>query len=167
MARSKPKATVVASEQQAVTVMLELAGLARDVKRIEIDAQENIDLIKENAAQELEPLQQRRKELEAALCTFATLNKAELFKGSKSRETPFGIYGWRKSTKLLTLPKIKLGDVLERLRELNIMEAIRRKEDVDKTVLAGWTDSKLESVGMRRTVNDVFYIDVKDVEEVD
>lgn len=162
MARSKPKATVVANEQQATTVMLELAGLARDIKRIEIDAQENIDLIKANAAEEVEPLQQRRKELESALCTFATLNKGKLFSQRKSLETPFGIYGWRKVTKLITISKIKLADVLERLRELGITDAIRRKEEVDRTAMADWTDSKLESVGMQRSSKDEFFIEISD-----
>lgn len=161
MARSKPKTMVVADPKQAEAAMLELAHLGRRIKAVEIDAQENIDQIKANAAAEMEPFQAGKKALEDALCTYATLNKDKLFnKGRKSRETPYGVFGWRKATKLLTLPKVVLADVLERLRELNIREAIRVKESVDKTALADWPDSRLETIGMRRVTKDEFFIEV-------
>ena len=160
MARLKPTPTVIADKAQAEAAMMELAHLHRRLKALELDAQENIDLIKANAVAEMEPLQRERKSLEDALCTFATLNKSELFKGRKSRETPYGVFGWRKATKLLTLGKIKMVDVLERLRELNITQAIRVKESVDKTAMADWPDSRLEAVGMRRVSTDEFYIEI-------
>ncbi|WP_285907990.1 host-nuclease inhibitor Gam family protein [Pseudodesulfovibrio pelocollis] len=160
MARLKPKTTVIADKAQAEAAMMELGGLGRDITAIELDAQENIDLIKANAVAEMEPLQVRKKELEDALCTYATLNKGKLFKERKSLETPFGVFGWRKATRLLTASKVTLADVLERLRELGIREAIRTKESVDKTVLADWPDSRLEGVGMKRVSKDEFYIEI-------
>ncbi len=160
MARSKPKTTVVADPKRAEAAMLELAHLGRKIRAVEIDAQENIDQIKANATAEMEPLKKARKALEDALCTYATLNKNELFKERKSKETPYGVFGWRKATKLLTISKMKLTDVLERLHELNITEAIRRKEEVDKAAMADWPDSRLQTVGMRRVSKDEFYIEI-------
>jgi phage host-nuclease inhibitor protein Gam len=162
MARSKPKTLVIVNAKQAEAAMLELAHLGRRIKAVELDAQEIIDQVKANAAAEITPLQADRKELEDALCTFATMNKGKLFKDRKSRETPYGVFGWRKATKLLTIGKIKLADVLERLRELNLKEAIRVKESVDKTALADWPDARLESVGMRRVSKDEFFIEVNE-----
>lgn len=160
MARSKPKTLVIADPKQAESAMMELAGLARSVKAVEIDAQETIDQIKLNAKNEMEPLLGRKKDLESALCTYATLNKCELFDKRRSRSTPFGDFGWRKATKLIPMAKLKLADVLERLRELNIREAIRIKESVDKTAMVDWTDSRLEGVGMRRVTKDEFFIEI-------
>lgn len=165
MARSKPKATVITTEKQASAAMQELAELTRGIKRIEIDAQETIDQIKSNAAEEKEPLLARAKELGAALCSFATVNRDQLFGKRKSLSTPFGTYGWRKATTLKTLAKITVADVLARLRELDLVSAIRTKEEVDKTAMADWTNSKLKSVGMGRVTKDEFYVDVKDIEE--
>lgn len=162
MARIKPNAVMVKDVKGAEAVMLELAQLGRDAERIRLDAEENIDLINENASKEMEPIRARKKELEAALCTYATLNKCELFSKRKSVETPYGPYGFRKSTKLLTLPKLKLSDVLERLQELDITEAIKVKRSVDKEAMREWPDSKLETVGMRRTSKDEFYIETSE-----
>lgn len=159
MARSKPNTLVITTANQAEEAMLQLCRLGRKVKVIELDAQENIDQIKANATAEMEPLKASRKELENALCTYATVNKDQLFKGRKSLETPYGAFGWRKATKLLTIAKMTLAGVLERLHELDITEAIKVKESVDKTAMREWTDAKLQSVGMRRVVSDDFYIE--------
>ena len=163
MARTKPNTLVITTGNQADEAMLSLARLARKIKGIELDAQENIDVIKANAANEMEPLKVTKKELENALCAYATMNKDQLFtKGRKSLETPYGAFGWRKATKLLTIAKMNLADVLERLRELDITDAIKTKESVDKTAMRGWTDAKLQTVGMRRVVSDEFYIEPND-----
>ncbi len=160
--RSKPKTTVVSDQKQAEAAMLELAGLSRQIMGIGIDAQDRIDSIKKNAKDEMEPHQGRKKALEDALCTYATLNKNQLFSKRRSCETPFGVFGWRKATKLLTIAKMNLNMVLERLRELNIREAIKVKESVDKTAMQGWPDSRLESVGMKRVTTDEFFVEVAD-----
>lgn len=157
--RSKPQATVVGDARQAEAVMVELTGLTRDMERIRLDAEETIEQVRQNARAEVEPLLDRRKELENALATYATLNKGELFGRRKSIDTPFGTYGFRKSTKLQTKPQIKLADVLERLRELNITEAIKVKRSVDKKTIREWPDSRLDSIGMRRVSRDEFFIE--------
>lgn len=159
MARSKPKTEVVADAKQAEAAMVELAALRRDMGRVRLDAEEAIEEVKQNARKKVEPILTRTRELENALCTYATLNKVELFSKRKSIDTPFGTYGFRKSTKLQTMPKIKLADVLERLRELDIMAAVKVKRSVDKDALKDWTDARLESVGMRRVITDEFYVD--------
>jgi len=160
VARLKPRTRIIADVKQAEAAMHELASLSREVAAIDLDAQEAMDQIKKNARAEMEPLQARRKELEGALCTFGELNKGELFSRKRSVETPFGAYGFRKSTKLLTAAKVTLGMVLERLKELNIKDAVRVKESVDKEALREWPEERLEAVGMRRVVKDEFFIEV-------
>jgi phage host-nuclease inhibitor protein Gam len=160
MARSKPKTTIIADPKQAEAAMQELAHLGRRIQAVEIEAQEKIDQAKADAAAEIGPHAARRKELEKALATYATLNKDELFDKRRSRSTPFGVYGWRKSTELKTITGMKLADVLERLHELKFKKAISVKESVDKTAMQKWPDSRLRTVGMRRVTKDVFYIEV-------
>ena len=160
MARSKPKVEVVADAKQAEAAMMELANIDREIRLIELDAEENIATIKDNAAKELEPHKARKKDLEGALCSYSTLNKGEVFSKAKTRSTPFGKFGWRKTTKLCPMPKVKLADVLERLRELGEKTAIRVKESVDKVAMTEWPDTKLEGVGMRRVVKDEFFVEV-------
>jgi phage host-nuclease inhibitor protein Gam len=156
----KPSTHVIADAKQAEAAMRELASLTREITAVDLDAQETMDKVKANARAEMEPLQARRKELEDALCTYGELNKGELFSRKRSVETPFGVYGFRKSTKLLTAAKVTLGLVLERLKELNIKDAVRVKESVDKEVMRDWPDERLETVGMRRVTADEFYIEV-------
>lgn len=163
--RVKPDVTVVQTAKQAEAAMMELARLGRDIKIVDIDTANAIDSLKKLGKDKKEPLLAHKKELENALCTYATLNKSDLFKKRKSLETPFGVFGWRKATKLLTIAKMTLADVLGRLHELGITDAIRTKEAVDKTAMADWPDSRLETVGMRRVTNDEFFIETHDLEE--
>lgn len=159
MARTKPKAEVIADAKQAEAAMLELAQLGRQINAVEIDATGNIDLIKANAAAEMEPLKARQKDIGKSLCLYATLNKDKLFKDRKSQKTPYGVFGWRKATKIKPIPEMNLAQVLERLQELDIKEAITVKESVNKEAMRGWPDSKLKTVGMRRVTGDEFFIE--------
>jgi phage host-nuclease inhibitor protein Gam len=160
MARRKTTTRIIADERQAEAAMRELAALGRQIAAIDLDAQEALDQVKANAKDEMQPLQDRRKELENALCTFCELNKGELFSRKRSKETPFGVYGFRKSTKLLTAAKVTLGLVLERLKELNLTDAIRVKESVDKEAMREWPEERLEAVGMRRKSTDEFFVEI-------
>jgi phage host-nuclease inhibitor protein Gam len=162
MPRRKPKAIpAIADLNQAGNALAELARLDRDLKAIESDLNEGVDQLKAEAKAKAEPLAARRKELETGLATFAEANKAELFKRPKSRELTFGTIGFRKSTKLLTLPKLTLATVLEKLKSYKFTEAIRKKESVDKDAMRDWPDERLELVGMRRKKEDEFFIELK------
>ena len=50
---------------------------------------------------------------------------------------------------------------LQALRELGLPEGIRVKEELDRTAMADWPDSKLETVGMKRRTVDTISVDVK------
>ena len=164
MARVKPKTEVIADLKQADAAMQELASLERKAAEINAEMNERIDLAKANAAKEVAPIVQRAKELRASMTIFATLNKADLFKKKRSMETTFGTFGFRKSTMLTTLKGFKLADVLERLKELDLNEAITIKASVNKDALRAWTDEKLETVGIKRKTTDEFFIETKQEE---
>ncbi|MCB2186979.1 MAG: host-nuclease inhibitor Gam family protein [Deltaproteobacteria bacterium] len=159
--RSKPTALVIGDLAQAEAVMAELAGLARSIGAAESEMNEAIDQAKAVALGTVAPLEARKKTLETALAVFGQLNKAEFFVKKRSVETAFGTIGFRKSTKLLTLPKVKLAQVLGKLKEFKFTEAIKTTEAVNKEAMEDWPQERLESVGLTRKSEDVFYIEIK------
>lgn len=161
MARMKPKAVVVSSLEQATGAPEELCVIRRAVTAITDQMNADIDQAKAQAAGLAEPLLARQKELESALMTFGQLSRAELFAKRKSLETPFGAIGFRKSTRLVTLAKVKLSDVLEKLKQFAFVEAIKVKESVDREAMRDWPDERLELVGMERKSADEFFIELK------
>lgn len=158
--RTKPKTIIVGTLKQAEGTLAEIAEIDRKVAAHEAHLNEIVDKAKADTKGLCDPLQQRRKALADALATFATMNRAELFAKKKSLFLGFGTIGFRQATKLLTLPKVTLNNVLERLRELGITEAIRIKENVDKTAMQDWPAERLTTVGMRRVSEDEFFIEI-------
>ncbi len=160
MSRTKPKATIINGLKQAEGAVAEIASLDRQIKAVELDMQETVDQVKAHAKADAEPLQRERKALADAVATFAALNKTDLFKKKKSLDLGFGTIGFRLVTKLATLPKFTLEKVLEKLHDYGHADAIRVKESVDKEAMRAWSDEKLETVGMRRKVEDEFFLEI-------
>lgn len=158
--RTKPKVTIIGTLEQAEGALAEIAEIDRSVAAHEAQLNETVDQAKAEAKARCEPLLARRKTLADALATYATLHREALFARRKSLALSFGTIGFRRVTKLLTLPKITLGRVLERLHECGFQAAIRTKESVDKTAMQDWPDERLATVGMRRLSEDEFYIEV-------
>ena len=136
----KPKTLVIADLDQAQEAMCQLKKLDRDIESTKLELDADVDMLKAKAKALLGPPTAQAKALENALSNFAHHHKAELFKKKKSRHTPFGVYGFRKSTKLKTLPKFTWAIVLEKLKDYGFTEAIRNKETVKKDVMLGWPE---------------------------
>lgn len=158
--RIKPKGEVVADLKQAEAAVAEIAEIDRSAKRILIDAQDVIDKMKSNAKKEMAPLTARRKELASAVQGFATVNKSELFKKKKSLAFAIGSIGFRQCTKLVSKTKVTMAQVLEKLKDYKYSKAIKTTETVNKEVMRGWSDEKLETVGMARKITDDFFIEI-------
>lgn len=162
MARKKPEGPVIATMEQATETLKELCEIERELSAITDQMNADIDAIKATAARSAEPHAARAKELGQALLAFAQLNKAEMFNKPKSKTTPFGTIGFRKSTELKTLSKaIKIADVVEKLKKYNFVAAIKIEKKVDKEAMHDWPDERLELVGMRRVIKDKFFIELK------
>ena len=163
MARSKPNPHIVESREQAEGTMAELAALARKLSELETEMNREIDLAKAKTSQHAVPLLARKKELENGLAIFAKLNKSTLFvNDAKSIDLTFGVMGFRASTKIVQQNGITAEVTLERLHKFDFSDAIRTKEEMDKDVMKGWTDERLQTVGLRRQKSDGFFIEVKE-----
>ncbi len=160
MARIKPTAEIITTLDGAKAALAELAALERELAGIEADMNETIDRVKNNADAEAAPHQERRRELSAALNGFAEVNKSELFARRKSLELPHGVIGFRQSTSLVARTKVKMAQVLEKLKDLGWTEAVKTTEGVNKEVMREWSDSRLEAVGMERRVVDQFFVEI-------
>lgn len=163
MAKTKPTIPhVVENVEQADGALAELSAISQKIKEIEIEQQESIDLAKAKAAQQSLPLLARKKELENALAVFAKLNKKELFEKKKSLELGFGIIGFRASSEIAIQKGIKADMVISKLKEYSFLDGIKTTEGINRDAMLGWTNEKLETVGLERRQKDTFYIEVKE-----
>lgn len=163
MARIKPQGTtIITTLDQAKAALADLAVVQRSLEAIETAMNEHIDYEKQRADMMAEPLLARKKELSTALNSFAEMNRAELFARRKSLDLPHGTIGWRQSTSIVARAKVKMGQVLERLKDLGWNEAVKVSESVNKEAMREWSDGKLEAVGMERKVVDQFFVEIAD-----
>ncbi len=160
MARSKPKANIIQDMAQADEVLARIGMLQRSISQIEGQMNASIDKAKAEAKELSAPIKAQIKELETALATFAEFNKADLFTKKRSMELDFGIFGFRKSSKLKTKTKWKWDMVLEKIKEYGFLKAIRLKEDVNKDELRTWPRERLDSVGVELQETDEFYYEI-------
>lgn len=151
------QAAVVADMKQADDALRRMAELDRSLGDIRARMNEEIDRTKATMAAEAEPLEAERKGLELALEMFAEGNKV-LFEGkARSVDLTFGRIGFRLAAGLRVLARRTWDNVLEQVKAMGRMDAIRIKEELDKQVLERWPDAALAAVGVSRTVRDKFY----------
>ena len=146
---------------QAEGALAEMSAISRKLSLIEGTMNEEIDSAKARAQQEGAPLIARYNELEKAVKAYGTLNKSRLFSGRRSLELAFGTISFRQSTRITLQHRVTEEMALQALRELGLPEGIRVKEELDRTAMADWPDSKLETVGMKRRTVDTISVDVK------
>lgn len=163
MTRKKPVAAVmVTSLTDADKVLEELAELERRASTITNGLNEAIDAAKALAAEEMTMVTARKLVLESALASYATMNKAALFKDKKSVDLDFGVLSFRLSTSIVTAGRgITWEMVLGQLKEQGLQEGIRIKETINKEVLLEWDNEKLEKIGAKRKTEDKFGYDLK------
>lgn len=161
MTRIKPDPHVVADRAQAECALAEIAALDRKISGIESEMQECIDKAKAAASQQVNPLQARRKELADAVAVYAKLNRQELFAKAKSLDMGFGVIGFRASTRISQIRGITAEMTLEKLHQYNLSDGIRVKEEINKDSCLGWPDERLELVGLKRLMQDTFFIEIK------
>lgn len=152
---------IIKDVQQAEGVLAEMSAIGRKLSLIEGAMNEEIDDAKARAQQEGASLIARYNELEKAVKAFGTLNKSRLFFEKRSLELAFGTISFRQSTRITLQNRVTEEMALQALRELGLSEGIRVKEELDRTAMSDWPDSKLETVGMKRRTVDTISVDVK------
>ena len=146
---------------QVEGALAEMSAISRKLSLIEGAMNEEIDSAKARAQQESASLIARYNELEKAVKAFGTLNKSRLFFEKRSLELAFGTISFRQSTRITLQRRVTEEMALQALRELGLSEGIRVKEELDRTAMSDWPDSKLETVGMKRRTVDTISVEVK------
>lgn len=161
MARIKPDPHIVADRAQCEGALAEMAALDRKLSAIAAGMQEAIDAAKAKASQLAEPADSPAQRIGRCGGGVRRLNRQDLFARGKSVDLGFGVIGFRASTKIVQVRGITAGMTLEKLRQYNLTDGIRTKEEINKDAALGWPDERLELVGLRRQQTDAFYIEIK------
>lgn len=156
--RSKPNAlNQIESNQDVDQHLLQIALQKIKINRLTADAEEKIAKIKEKLAKEAEPMLAEISKLAASVQAYSEYNKSDLFEKKKSIELNFGIFGFRKSTKITTKKT-----TLDKLKALGLKEAIITKETPNKDILANYDKELLAKVDAKRSEEDTFWYEVKE-----
>ncbi|MBF0125702.1 MAG: host-nuclease inhibitor Gam family protein [Magnetococcales bacterium] len=160
--RVKPENIVhVRDLQQANAALGEIAQLQRNIEIIETDMNESIDRIKRAADAFAAPRRARLESLANGLSAFAEFNKGTLFEKRRGVELSFGVLGFRRSSEIKPKGRGTWAQVLDRIKELGVGEAIRIREDVNRELLRGWPEERLELLGVSRIEKDLFWYELK------
>ncbi len=141
-----------------------IADLKRQIDLVESDMNEKIDKIKASAEAETAEARKRIEMTEMGLELFAAEKKGDLFSIKRTIDLNFGSMGFRKSQELKPVKKMTWAKVLGRLKEFGFLEAIRKKESVDKEVLREWKEERLAEVGVTIQQKDTWWYEVNHME---
>lgn len=165
MTRHKPVAALpltITSLEEADAVLAKIAARRRFLAVIENNMNEKIDDIKAEAAVLARPHKTDIAELEAALVHYASVNKPEVFGQRKSLELPFGVIGFRASTKLKLIAKHTWERVLQALADNGLVDCIRIKGEVDKEAMKGLSPEHLKELGCKLVQEDAFFYELNE-----
>ncbi len=171
---SKKSLTVTIETWKGADVLTgEVGDLQLKINQALHIAKGDIDEIKAELVEKVEPYHRRIKALLAGLEAFAVSHKKDFGK-KRSRKLNFGVLGWRKSTPIKVItkqskknPKTTLELIKKLFTAAMKKSCLRCKETVDKDALAKLTDKQLERVGARRDHKEVFFVEPALPEAVD
>ena len=102
---------VVSTPEEAENAMKVIANAEIAIQQVEAAMNYRIATAKEAAETKSAPHKTEIKELTKALESYAKQNKEELFKKKKTVKTLFGVFGFRKSTKIAAVKGKKIADI--------------------------------------------------------
>lgn len=160
MAKKKLPTVVVDDQTQAEGILAEIAAIDRKLTNVQVTMNEEIDAAKKKAADAKVPLEARRKELGAALKTWATMNKSVLFAKRKSLDLAFGSLGFQASSRIQQMNNVSEEETIGKIKQFGFNEGIRIAEVLDKEAMEKWTDDRLALVGLVRRNSDTYWCKV-------
>lgn len=165
MARIKPMTGKLESLEDVNLALRDIGLAERELTQIDTEAHKKIAEIKTAAAEKGEALRKRIAELSTKIQAYSDYNRDELFKDRKTVELSFGIFGYRKSTKI-SVKKTTL-ELLKTLAEKkrSLLKCVRIKEEVDKDELGKLDNETLLQVDAVRKTSDDFFCEAN-TEEV-
>ena len=134
-----------------------LAEIALD--EITADMNKQITGIKEIAARDAQPVQERIEKLGADIKAYVDEHQGDLGK-KKTKTLNFGETGYRQST-IITVPKdkAKLEEIIRRLKARKMSDCLAVKTTVNKDALRQYGKERVLEVGANFKQKDVFWFE--------
>ena len=165
MARVKPQnLQPIRSKEEANDAIKEIGEVKRIIVEIENKMNDDIAILKAEAATEAASYRSRLEALENGVYAFADIKKEELFTDKqRSLKLDFGVIGYRRSSEIGLKKGFTWKTVLAKLKELAFKDAIRIKEEPDKDIMKSWPKERLALVGCENKEKDTFWYEVDEV----
>lgn len=157
MARKRIEGTALKSWDEVDATLRRIGQLTRELELIEAAAEEAIEMARTAAKEQADPLGKEKSNCERLLKEFCTAHKAD-FERQRTRELTFGAVGWRRSSRLVIA---SVGDTLQALKSLNLLQYVRVKEEIDKEALREAPSETLANVGAYLKPEDTFGYEIK------
>lgn len=154
------KALIIDDLQRAEGALAEMAAIDGKLAKAEIDMNKAIEAARARAGDVGTPLLNRRKELEAALKSYAKRQKSVLFTSRQSLDLGFGSLGYRNGRKLVQIDGVTQDFTLQKLKDLGFSEAINITESVAREKMEKWPEERLELVGVRWKESISYFVEV-------
>lgn len=155
-ARRRLEDTALKSWTEVDDTLREIGRIDLEIESMEAEYNRKITDLKEELANQAQPLQERKAFLERLVKEFAETHRDGL-DGKKSRELNFGRIGFRQSTKLI-LRNVKA--IIAALKARGMTDCIVIKEQVSKDTLKKYDPATVEAVGAKIKTEDVFWYEV-------
>jgi len=155
-ARRRLENTALSSWSDVDETLKEIGRLDLELEGMEAEYNRKITNLKEELANQAQPIQERKAFLERLVKEFAESHKDGL-DGKKSRELNFGRIGFRQSTKVI-LRNVKA--IIAALKARGMTDCIVQKEEVSKDTLKKYDPATIEAVGAKLKTDDVFWYEV-------
>ncbi len=145
----------VTSWDEADALLGLLAERQREVERIQLDLDQRIAVLKDNAKLAIDVHQEAIAEGEKQLAVFAKLHEADFGK-ARSMTLTHGAIGWRQSTTAKLLRTV--ADTVALLRGMGREDCIRQAApQVDKQAVRQLTEAELDAAQIKLVSKDTFY----------
>ena len=161
MARKKIKhESSIKSWEDVNDGLRQIAEATIALDEIESDMNKQILGAKKIAEEQSKPYNDRISTLEREIEDFATEHRSDMGK-LKSLVLTFGTVSWRQSTSI-SLPKAKekLGDIIRRLKNRQMLDCIVVEEKVSKEILKKYGKDTVQAVGATWKQKDEFGYDL-------
>lgn len=141
---------------QADNMLQELGSVERQLQVERAAAQEQIDLVVANYKGRIGNLEKQLELLDKALRVYAKQHAGELFADADRVELRHGAL-----MHAVDLRVKRIRDMLERLDERGLSEAVKIARSVDWDVVEKWPDERLVDLGTERVRKDVYSYEVR------
>lgn len=127
---------VPASLSEAVGFLVSIGKKQIEINKARREARAKIDKINKNTQEKVQKLTVDRDNFFNALFSFASANKADLTKVTRSQKTAAGVFGWRWTTPYVDITEgVSDAVIIARLKAQGLPQYIRIVEQLDREAM--------------------------------